>query len=88
MLETVKARIRLRAKFNAGLHRKVVVTQHAWWQACEPLGLGDYDPLSPDGANINLITSFDQRDPISGAVAHRSEHCRVRRIHGDFSLVV
>jgi hypothetical protein len=30
--------------------------------------MGGYDLLSPDGANINLIISFDQRDPKSAAL--------------------
>jgi anaerobic selenocysteine-containing dehydrogenase len=82
VLETPTGEIRLRAKFNHGLNAKVVATQYGWWQACEPLGIGGYDPLSPDGANINLIIPFDQRDPISGAVPHRSQRCRVRKAEG------
>lgn len=79
VLETTTGKIRLEAKFNRGLHAKVVATQYGWWQGCEALGLPGYDPLSPDGANINLIIPFDRRDPISGAVPHRSQHCRVRK---------
>lgn len=80
LLETATGKIRLKVKFNGGLHVKAVATQYGWWQACEPLGLGGYDPLSPEGANINLLISFDQRDPISGAVAHRSQRCRVSKL--------
>lgn len=79
VLETTTGKIRLKAKFNRGLHAKVVATQYGWWQGCEELGIPGYDPLSSDGANINLITSFDRRDPISGAVPHRSQRCRVRK---------
>ncbi len=79
VLETSNGSVRLRAKLNKFLHAKVVATQHGWWQGCEPLGLSGYDPLSPDGANINLILSSEQRDPISGAVAQRSQRCRVRK---------
>jgi anaerobic selenocysteine-containing dehydrogenase len=79
VLETANGRVRLKAKFNQGLHAKVVATQYGWWQGCEALELPGYDPLSPSGANINLILSSDRRDPISGAVAHRSQRCRVRK---------
>jgi len=79
VLETATGKIRLKARFNKSLQPDVVATQYGWWQACAPLDLDGYDPLSPNGANINLITSFDHRDPISGAVAHRSQRCRVRK---------
>jgi anaerobic selenocysteine-containing dehydrogenase len=79
VLETTTGRVRLKAKFNNGLQAKVVATQHGWWQGCELLGLPGYDPLSPTGANINLILSSEQHDPISGAVAHRSQRCRIRK---------
>jgi anaerobic selenocysteine-containing dehydrogenase len=79
VLETATGKIRLKAKFNNGLRPEVVAMQYGWWQGCDALGLPGYDPLSPDGANINLITSFERRDPISGAVAHRSQRCRVSK---------
>lgn len=77
VLETTTGKIRLKAKFNSGLRLDVVASQYGWWQECEALGLPGYDPLSPDGANINLIIPFDRRDPISGAVPHRFQRCRV-----------
>jgi anaerobic selenocysteine-containing dehydrogenase len=79
VLETTTGKIHLKATFNQGLDVTVVATQYGWWQGCEALGLDGYDPLSSDGANINLITSFDRRDPISGAVPHRSQRCRVSK---------
>jgi anaerobic selenocysteine-containing dehydrogenase len=79
VLETHTGKIHLKARFNSGLKSEVVATQYGWWQGCEALRLPGYDPLSPEGANINLIIPFDQRDPISGAVAHRSQRCRVSK---------
>lgn len=79
LVETATGKIYLKARFNSGLKSEVVATQYGWWQACEALGLKGYDPLSPEGANINLIIPFDRRDPISGAVAHRSQRCRVSK---------
>ncbi len=79
VLETTTGKIRLKSRLNKSLHPKVVATQHGWWQGCEELALPGYDPLSPNGANLNLILSAEQRDPISGAVAHRSQRCRIRK---------
>jgi anaerobic selenocysteine-containing dehydrogenase len=79
-LETAMGGIRLKAKLNSFLHPKVVATQYGWWQACKELGLPGYDPLTQDGSNVNLIISNDASDPISGAVPHRSQPCRVRKI--------
>lgn len=78
-LETPLGAIRLKAKLNASLHPKVVATQYGWWQDCKEMKLPGYDPLTQAGANINLITSNDVSDPISGAVPHRSQPCRVQK---------
>ncbi|HEY6383577.1 MAG TPA: molybdopterin dinucleotide binding domain-containing protein, partial [Pseudolabrys sp.] len=78
-LETAMGGIRLKAKFNSSLDPKVVATQYGWWQACNELGLPGYDALSSNGANVNLLISNDATDPISGAVPHRSQPCRVRK---------
>ncbi len=79
-LETAMGGIRLKAKLNPSLHPKVVATQYGWWQECKELGLPGYDALAQHGSNINLIISNDISDPISGAVPHRSQACRVRRL--------
>jgi len=83
VLETATGAIRLKAKLNSSLHSKVVATQYGWWQACPELGLPGYDHFSPEGANVNLIISNDAIDPISGAVPHRSQPCRVRKVIGN-----
>lgn len=76
-LETAAGSVRLAARLSPWLHPRVVATQYGWWQACQELGAPAYDPLAPDGANVNLLVSHDVLDPISGSVPHRSQRCRV-----------
>jgi len=47
---------------------------------CEDLGLDALDPFSEAGANVILLVDNDVRDPISGAVPHRSSLCRLRPV--------
>jgi anaerobic selenocysteine-containing dehydrogenase len=79
-LKTAHGRVKLRAKLNPSLHPKVVAIPYGWWQACKELGLPGYNPFTNDGANVNLIIPNEASDPISGAVAHRSQACRVRKL--------
>ena len=58
----------------------VVAAQHGWWQECQELGLPGYDPLSEDGANINLVISSEQIDPVSGAAPLRASRCNIERL--------
>ncbi|HXV81597.1 MAG TPA: molybdopterin-dependent oxidoreductase [Candidatus Binatia bacterium] len=81
-LETGAGSIRLKAKLNPSLHPKVVATQYGWWQGCNELGLPGYDAFGSQGANVNLLITNDRTDPISGAVPHRSQPCRVRKESG------
>jgi anaerobic selenocysteine-containing dehydrogenase len=78
-LETPAGAIRLKAKLNPSLHPKVVATQYGWWQNCKELNLPGHNALTENGANINLIIPNADADPISGAVAHRCQPCRVRK---------
>ena len=78
-VETVAGKIRLKAKYNDALDPRVVCAPYGWWQACGELGLPGYDPLSPAGANINLIIPNTHIDPISASVPHRSRMCRVTK---------
>jgi anaerobic selenocysteine-containing dehydrogenase len=77
---TPQGRARARARLTAGLADGVVAAQHGWWQACAALDLPGYDPLGPDGANINLVIGNEAVDPVSGAAPHRSYCCRVERL--------
>jgi anaerobic selenocysteine-containing dehydrogenase len=78
-VETAATKVRLKAKFNDALHPKVVCAHYGWWQACRELSLPDYDALSPEGANVNLLISDRLIDPISASVPHRSGMCRVTK---------
>jgi anaerobic selenocysteine-containing dehydrogenase len=78
-LETSHGAVELEAKFNPSLHPKVVAVPYGWWQACNELGLPGYNPFTSDGANVNLIIANEASDPISGAVAHRSQPCRIKK---------
>jgi anaerobic selenocysteine-containing dehydrogenase len=78
-VETAAAKVRLKAKFNDALHPQVVCAHYGWWQACRKLSLPDYDALSPEGANVNLLISDRLIDPISASVPHRSGMCRVTK---------
>ena len=78
-VETVAGNIRLKAKYNDALDRRVVCAPYGWWQACRELEMPGYDPLSSAGANINLIIPNTYIDPISASVPHRSRMCRVTR---------
>jgi hypothetical protein len=65
---------------NDTLDPSVVCGQHGWWQACAELGIGGYDPFSPDGANFNLVISNEAVDPVSGSVPHRAYLCQISRV--------
>ena len=54
--------------------------QHGWWQSCPNLGLPGYDPLGPDGANINLVIGDEVLDPVSGAAPHRAYPCQLQKL--------
>ena len=77
-LVTPRGSVRARAAFCNDVDPGVVVGQEGWWQACEPLGLPGYDPLSETGANLNLVVGNELIDPISGSVPHRGQPCDVR----------
>jgi anaerobic selenocysteine-containing dehydrogenase len=79
VLETASGSVRLKARFKETLHPRVVATPYGWWQGCQALGLPGYDPFGPEGANANLLVPNSAIDPISGAVPHRSQRCRVRK---------
>ena len=79
VLETASGSVQLKARFKETLHPRVVATPYGWWQGCQELGLPGYDPFGPEGANANLLIPNTAIDPISGAVPHRSQRCRVRK---------
>ena len=52
---------------NDTLEPNVVCGQHGWWQGCSDIGMPDYDPFGPDGANLNLIIGNEARGPSAQA---------------------
>jgi anaerobic selenocysteine-containing dehydrogenase len=79
-VETPLARVRARVDVTDSIAAGVVCAFHGWWEACEPLGRAALDPYSDEGANVNLVVDNETRDPISGAVPHRSTLCRLVRM--------
>ncbi|HEX9270087.1 MAG TPA: molybdopterin-dependent oxidoreductase [Candidatus Limnocylindria bacterium] len=80
VIETPRGRARAKAEVTGTILPGVVCAYHGWWEGCEELGLDATDPYDERGTNINLLVHNDLRDPISGAVPHRSALCRVRPI--------
>jgi anaerobic selenocysteine-containing dehydrogenase len=82
VVESPRAAIRARARFNDTLQPSVVCGEHGWWQACPEIGAPGYDPFSSDGSNYNLLIGNDAIDPTSGSVPHRAYLCQVRLAGG------
>jgi anaerobic selenocysteine-containing dehydrogenase len=77
---TPQGQVRARARVMANLADGVVAAQHGWWQACPELDLPGYDPLGPDGANVNLVIGSEIVDPVSGAASLRASPCNIERL--------
>jgi anaerobic selenocysteine-containing dehydrogenase len=77
---TPYGRVRARARLMTNLADGVVAAQHGWWQACPELDLPGYDPLGPDGANVNLVIGSDVVDPVSGPASLRAIRCDIGRL--------
>jgi anaerobic selenocysteine-containing dehydrogenase len=72
--------IRLRVKLDEYLDPEVVTGEEGWWQGCDELNLPDYDPVSSDGSNLNLIINDKLIDPVSGSSPLRGQPCDVRKL--------
>jgi len=79
-LEKPHGSITLQVKLTEGILYNVVCTQNGWWEACPELNLPAYDPYSPEGANVNLLYSSENIDPISGSIQLKGYPCNVRRV--------
>jgi anaerobic selenocysteine-containing dehydrogenase len=79
-IRTRKAKVHMRAKFDAALHPWVISAQYGWWQDNDSLGLPGFDPLADIGANYNRLITDDSADPISGSTGLRSSLCDIRKI--------
>ena len=69
-----------KARFNDNLDPRVVVGEHGWWQACEPLNAPGHDPFATTGSNFNATVDATRRDPIGGTPGHRGNVCEVRPV--------
>lgn len=78
-IATPDGRFLARASLHPRLDPRVIVAQHGWWQACRELDLPEYAAMGPRTANYNAAIRADHVDPISGAPAHRSYCCEIRR---------
>jgi anaerobic selenocysteine-containing dehydrogenase len=79
-IRTPKAKVQMRAKFDAALHPRVVSAQYGWWQDNETLGLSGFDAFADTGANYNRMISDYSADPIRGSTGLRSSLCDIRKI--------
>lgn len=74
VIESLRGKIRQRAKFFKGLQPEVVSAEHAWWFPEEKASQGDWE-----SSNVNMLidNSFDNCDPAMGATHIRSLLCRI-----------
>jgi anaerobic selenocysteine-containing dehydrogenase len=68
IIQSPKGSIKVRARLSYSVHPQVVVTTH---------GYGE--PYAGQEDLPNLITSDDERDPITGATGNRSFLCMVKK---------
>lgn len=74
MIESLRGRVRQRAKFFAGMDPRVVSAEHAWWfPEKKDMNHGW------DESNINILTdnAFETCDPAMGATHVRTLLCRI-----------
>jgi anaerobic selenocysteine-containing dehydrogenase len=74
IIESLRGRIRQRAKLFAGIDKRVVSAEHGWWfPEKEAPGYGW------DESNINILTdnAYETCDPIMGATSVRTLLCRI-----------
>lgn len=70
-------RVRMRAKFDAGLDPRVVVAQYGWWQENRTLAMPGYAASGDGSANYNSLISDRVADPVSGSTGLRSSLCDI-----------
>ena len=79
LLETPHGSITLQAKLTRVSQYDVVCIQNGWWQGCPELDLPGYDPYSSEGANMSLLYSSEERDPISGCLPIKGYPCNIKK---------
>lgn len=70
--------IAMRAHLTEGVHPKVIIAPHGWWQGCPELGLPDYKNNS---ANINCLISDQKYDPDLATPGMRSSLCKITKVN-------
>jgi anaerobic selenocysteine-containing dehydrogenase len=74
IIKSRRGQVRMRAKLFAGMDRRIISAEHAWWfpEKKRP-GAGWQD------ANINMLTdnAYDTCDPAMGATSVRTLLCRI-----------
>jgi anaerobic selenocysteine-containing dehydrogenase len=80
IVETPYGSITLQAKLTDGIPYNVICTQNGWWQSCPELKLPGYDPYSSEGANVILLYSAENIDPISGCLLIKGHPGNVRKV--------
>lgn len=73
-IESPSGKCKMKAHLTEGVHPRVIMAPHGWWQGCEELELPDY----PNNiANINVCISDQYYDPDLGIPGMRSSLCTV-----------
>lgn len=79
VVETPYGSITVQAKLTEGIPYNVVCTQNGWWQSCPELNLPGYNPYSSEGANVILLYSAGNMDPLSSSLLIKGHPCNIRR---------
>lgn len=66
--------VHMKAHLTHGMHPRVIIAPHGWWQGCPDLGLPGYPNNS---ANANVLISDKHYDPDLGCAGMRSSLCKV-----------
>lgn len=69
--------VRFRTHITSGIHPRVIIAPHGWWQGCPELGLPDYKNHE---TNVNCLITDKYHDPDLGAPGMRSTICKVYKM--------
>lgn len=79
-VESRFGKARFLAKLDELLAEEVMAAEFGWWEGCEPLGSPSFPSSGRATSNFNVLVSADERDPISGSVAHKAVRCEIRSV--------
>jgi anaerobic selenocysteine-containing dehydrogenase len=69
-------KVKMYAHLTEGVHPRVIIAPHGWWQGCPELGLPDY---KDNEANINCLISSEHYDIDLASPGMRSSLCKVTK---------